>query len=98
MSETNAEKARRGYEAALRGELEAIGDLLAPDVPSGRTSAVAEAPAGAPAAMTAAAARARWMRAMPPRCRARRRMRNGTLGAPARPRRSYDVTRRARAP
>lgn len=32
MNETNAELARRGYEAALRGELEAIGELLAPDV------------------------------------------------------------------
>lgn len=32
MSQANVELARRGYEAALRGELEAISDLLAPDV------------------------------------------------------------------
>jgi ketosteroid isomerase-like protein len=32
MSESNAELARRGYEAALRGDLELIGDLLDPDV------------------------------------------------------------------
>jgi ketosteroid isomerase-like protein len=32
MSETNVEAARRGYEALLRGDVEAIGELLAPDV------------------------------------------------------------------
>jgi ketosteroid isomerase-like protein len=32
MSQTNVELARRGYQAALRGDLGAIGELLAPDV------------------------------------------------------------------
>src|SRR5258707_2003141 len=32
MAETNVELARRGYEAALRGDLDAIGELLDPDV------------------------------------------------------------------
>jgi ketosteroid isomerase-like protein len=32
MAETNAEVARRGYEAVARGQLDAIRDLLAPDV------------------------------------------------------------------
>jgi ketosteroid isomerase-like protein len=32
MTESNAELARRGFEAALRGDLDALGDLLAPDV------------------------------------------------------------------
>ena len=32
MRETNVELARRGYEAALRGDLETIGGLLDPDV------------------------------------------------------------------
>ncbi|MBS1885677.1 MAG: nuclear transport factor 2 family protein [Actinobacteria bacterium] len=32
MTETNADLARRGYEAALNGELELIADLLAPDI------------------------------------------------------------------
>jgi ketosteroid isomerase-like protein len=32
MTELNVELARRGYEAAMRGELEAIGELLDPDV------------------------------------------------------------------
>ncbi|MGD9734018.1 MAG: nuclear transport factor 2 family protein [Solirubrobacterales bacterium] len=32
MGETNAELARRGYEAVMRGELEPIADLLAADV------------------------------------------------------------------
>jgi ketosteroid isomerase-like protein len=32
MSESNVELARRGYEAIMRGDLDAIRDLLAPDV------------------------------------------------------------------
>jgi ketosteroid isomerase-like protein len=32
MTETNVELARRGYEAALRGDLEAIREMLDPDV------------------------------------------------------------------
>jgi ketosteroid isomerase-like protein len=32
MSESNVEIARRGWEAALRGDLETIGELLHPDV------------------------------------------------------------------
>jgi ketosteroid isomerase-like protein len=32
MAETNAERARRGWEAAQRGDLEAIEELLDPDV------------------------------------------------------------------
>jgi ketosteroid isomerase-like protein len=32
MSETNVETARRGFEAALRGDLDAIAELLDPDV------------------------------------------------------------------
>jgi ketosteroid isomerase-like protein len=32
MGKTNAEIARSGFEAALRGELDVIADLLAPDV------------------------------------------------------------------
>ena len=32
MTESNVEKARRGYEAVVRGDLEAIRDLLDPDV------------------------------------------------------------------
>jgi ketosteroid isomerase-like protein len=32
MGETNSELARRGYEAALRGDLDVIAALLAPDV------------------------------------------------------------------
>jgi ketosteroid isomerase-like protein len=32
MTETNVELARRGWEAAKRGDLEAIGELLHPDV------------------------------------------------------------------
>jgi ketosteroid isomerase-like protein len=32
MGETNVELARRGFEAALRGDLETIGELLDPDV------------------------------------------------------------------
>jgi ketosteroid isomerase-like protein len=32
MGETNGERARHGFEAVLRGELEPIADLLAPDV------------------------------------------------------------------
>jgi ketosteroid isomerase-like protein len=32
MSESNADLARRGYEAAVRGDLDFIGGLLAPDV------------------------------------------------------------------
>ncbi|MEO6858653.1 MAG: nuclear transport factor 2 family protein [Solirubrobacteraceae bacterium] len=32
MGESNVELARRGFEAALRGELDAIGELLDPDV------------------------------------------------------------------
>lgn len=32
MSATNVETARRGFEAALRGDLDAIGEMLAPDV------------------------------------------------------------------
>ena len=32
MAETNVETARRGFEAALRGDLDAIGELLDPDV------------------------------------------------------------------
>jgi ketosteroid isomerase-like protein len=32
MSESNVELARRGYEAALRGDLDLIGDLLDPEV------------------------------------------------------------------
>lgn len=32
MGETNAELVRRGYEAALRGDLDTIAALLAPDV------------------------------------------------------------------
>jgi ketosteroid isomerase-like protein len=32
MDGTNAELAREGFEAALRGDLDAIADLLAPDV------------------------------------------------------------------
>lgn len=32
MSETNVELARRGYEAALRGDLDVIGELLDPEV------------------------------------------------------------------
>lgn len=32
MAETNVEMARRGYEAALRGDLDVIRDLLDPDV------------------------------------------------------------------
>ncbi|MGI9184189.1 MAG: nuclear transport factor 2 family protein [Solirubrobacteraceae bacterium] len=32
MSETNVEMARRGYQAALRGDLDVIGEFLHPDV------------------------------------------------------------------
>jgi ketosteroid isomerase-like protein len=32
MAETNVELARRGFDAALRGDLDAIGELLDPDV------------------------------------------------------------------
>jgi len=32
MSETNVELARRGWEAALRGDLDTLGELLHPDV------------------------------------------------------------------
>ena len=32
MTDTNVELARRGFDAALRGDLEAIAELLAPDV------------------------------------------------------------------
>jgi ketosteroid isomerase-like protein len=32
MSESNAKRARRGYEAVLRGDLDVIADLLDPDV------------------------------------------------------------------
>jgi ketosteroid isomerase-like protein len=32
MAESNVELARRGFEAALRGDLDAIGELLAPEV------------------------------------------------------------------
>ena len=32
MGDTNVELARRGFEAVLRGELEPVADLLAPDV------------------------------------------------------------------
>ena len=32
MTDTNAELARRGYEAIMRGDLDAIGELLDPDV------------------------------------------------------------------
>jgi len=32
VAETNVETARRGFEAALRGDLDAIGELLDPDV------------------------------------------------------------------
>jgi ketosteroid isomerase-like protein len=32
MSESNVELARRGWEAALRGDLDTLGDLLDPDV------------------------------------------------------------------
>ncbi len=32
MTESNVELARRGFDAALRGDLEAISELLAPDV------------------------------------------------------------------
>src|SRR6266566_5222089 len=32
MSETKVETARRGFEAALRGDLDAIGELLDPEV------------------------------------------------------------------
>ena len=32
MTETNVELARRGYEAIMRGDLDAIGELLDPDV------------------------------------------------------------------
>lgn len=32
MTESNVEAARRGYDAMLRGDLETIGELLAPDV------------------------------------------------------------------
>lgn len=32
MSESNVERARRGYEAALRGDLDVIAELLDPDV------------------------------------------------------------------
>ncbi len=32
MSETNVELARRGWEAALRGDLDTLGELLDPDV------------------------------------------------------------------
>lgn len=32
MPETNGDRARRGYEAALRGDLDAVGDFLDPDV------------------------------------------------------------------
>jgi ketosteroid isomerase-like protein len=32
VTETNVETARRGFEAALRGDLDAIGELLDPDV------------------------------------------------------------------
>lgn len=32
MSETNVDLARRGYEAALRGDLDVIGELLDPEV------------------------------------------------------------------
>jgi ketosteroid isomerase-like protein len=32
MAESNLEMARRGFEAALRGDLDAIGELLDPDV------------------------------------------------------------------
>ncbi len=32
MSETNVEMARRGYQAALRGDLDVIGEFLDPDV------------------------------------------------------------------
>jgi ketosteroid isomerase-like protein len=32
MAETNVETARRGFEAALRGDLAAIGEILDPNV------------------------------------------------------------------
>ncbi|MGO9890165.1 MAG: nuclear transport factor 2 family protein [Solirubrobacteraceae bacterium] len=32
MSESNVELAREGYEAIMRGDLDAVGELLAPDV------------------------------------------------------------------
>src|SRR3954471_9404461 len=32
MTESNVERARRGYAAALQGDLDAIGELLDPDV------------------------------------------------------------------
>ena len=32
MAETNADRARRGFEAAVRGDLDVIADLLDPDV------------------------------------------------------------------
>lgn len=32
MTESNVEKARRGYEAVMRGDLDAIGEILDPDV------------------------------------------------------------------
>ena len=32
MAETNVERARRGYEAVLRGDLDVIAEMLAPDV------------------------------------------------------------------
>ncbi len=32
MTKTNIELARHGYEAALRGDLDAVGDFLAPEV------------------------------------------------------------------
>ena len=32
MPETNAQRARRGYEAALRGDLDLIGAMLDPEV------------------------------------------------------------------
>jgi len=32
MAETNADRARRGFEAALRGDLDVIADLLDPEV------------------------------------------------------------------
>src|SRR5204863_2368054 len=32
LAESNAELARRGYEAALRGDLDLVGGMLAPDV------------------------------------------------------------------
>jgi ketosteroid isomerase-like protein len=32
MTETNVERARRGFEAVLRGDVDAVAEMLAPDV------------------------------------------------------------------